>query len=195
MSRAIAAGMPRRIRLDNPSYFHVLNRSVRRARLFDQPSDYESFMNALGAAQARVPMPLLAYCIMPNHFHLIVGPALVVDLSRFMHRLTVIHAMRWHRYKGTAGTGPVYQGRFKALPIQGETHFLFVCRYVERNPVRAGLVDRADRWAWSSLAPDRKNCHPVTLSAWPIPKPSGWRKLMNEPETGSLKGPGLLEQS
>ena len=171
--------MPRRSKVDGPRYFHVLNRSVRRARLFDVPGDYDAFMDALRVAQRRVPMPIVAYCIMPNHFHLVLGPTQTAALSRFMHRLTVVHSMRWHRYRGTTGTGPVYQGRFRAYPILDETHFVFVCRYVERNPVRADLVARAEQWRWSSLGKDRRICDRSLLSPWPIPRPSAWADIVN----------------
>lgn len=173
------SSVPRRLRVDIPTYFHVLNRSVRRARLFDTPLDYDAFMDALGVAQQRVPMAILAYCIMPNHFHLVVGPTETPALSRFMHRLTVLHSMRWHQHFGTTGTGPVYQGRFRAYPIRDETHFLFVCRYVERNPLRADLVARAEQWRWSSLGKDRRICDLSLLSSWPIPRPSAWVDLVN----------------
>jgi putative transposase len=170
--------MPRRSQVDGPSYFHVLNRSVRRGRLFDDAGDYRAFIEALRVAQERVPTPILAYCIMPNHFHLVVGPVDIAVLSRFMHRLTVVHAMRWHRHHGTTGSGAVYQGRFKSYPIRDETHFLFVCRYVERNPLRADLVARAEQWPWSSLGRDCKICN-LELTEWPIPRPSAWLELVN----------------
>ena len=185
--------MPRRTRIDGPTYFHVLNRSVRRARLFDVPGDYNAFMDALVIAQQRVPMPIVAYCVMPNHFHFVLGPTQTDDLSKFMHRLTVLHSMRWHRFRGTTGTGPVYQGRFRAYPIRDETQFVFVCRYVERNPLRADLVARAEQWQWSSLGRDRRICDLSLLSPWPIPRPTAWVDVVNGLETGSLKTPGPLD--
>jgi putative transposase len=126
---------------------------------------------------------------MPNHFHLVIGPVEAVELSRFMHRLTVMHSKRWHRRHQTEGTGPLYQGRYRALPIGSDTHFLTVCRYVEMNPVRAGLVVRADDWAWSSRAEHGKNCNMPTLASWPILKPVTW----DVSETGFLKKPGFLD--
>lgn len=177
--REVPDDMPRRLQVEAPSFFHVLNRSVRRHVLFEQPGDYRALLDSLVATQAKVSMPLLAYCIMPNHFHLVLGPALVPGLSRFMHRFTLSHSMRWHRYRGSTGTGPVYQGRFKAYPIKNDTHLLLVCRYVERNPLRADLVARAEQWPWSSLNRDRRSCDHVTLSPWPIPQPSGWIDIVN----------------
>jgi putative transposase len=125
-------------------------------------------MRSLGEAQHRVQMPLLAYRVMPNHFHLVLGPTVTADLSAFMHRLTVIHSKRWHAHRGTHGTGPVYQGRFKAIRIGDDTHFLTVCSYVVRNPVRAKLVEQAEDWPWSSLSRRGKDCDRVVLSSLQI---------------------------
>jgi putative transposase len=160
-------------------YFHVLNRAVRRDRLFDAPPDYEAFLRTLLEAQEKVPIGLVAYCIMPNHFHLVVGPSQVPHLSTFMHRLTMMHSKRWHQFRKTTGLGPVYQGRFRCHPIENDTHFLFVCRYVESNPVRADLAERAEQWPWSSLNRDRKFCN-VPLSPWPFPQPSSWVDIVND---------------
>jgi putative transposase len=162
----------------------VLNRAIRRDILFDRPEDYSAFMRSLGDAQQRAPIPLLAYCVMPNHFHLVVGPTVSRDLSRFMHRLTVIHSKRWHANRGTYGTGPVYQGRFKAYSIQDDQHFLVVCRYVERNPVRADLVQRAEDWPWSSLSRGGRDCDRVELSPWPILQPPSWMDVVNDGRDG-----------
>jgi putative transposase len=166
--------MPRRIRFAEPTYFHVLNRALRREKLFEKRSDYVAFMNVLAQSLAKVPVPLLAYCVMPNHFHLVIGPTENAITSMFMHRLTMIHSKRWHQHHGTAGTGPVYQGRFKAFPVGSEQHFLTVCRYVELNPLRAGLVQRAEHWPWSSLGQRCRNCDPIPIAKWPILQPSSW---------------------
>ena len=77
---------------------------------------------------------------MPNHWHLVLWPPRDSQLSAYMQRLTTAHMRRWHAHRGTRGTGPVYQGRFKSLPIQEDGHLLTVCRCVERNPLRANLV-------------------------------------------------------
>jgi putative transposase len=87
-----------------------------------------------------------------------------------MHLLTVTHAQRWHAFRGTSGTGSVYQGRFKAIPIQSDRHLLLVCRYVERNPLRAKLVEDAADWRWSSLW-RRIHGRDAELDPWPVPPP------------------------
>jgi putative transposase len=89
---------------------------------------------------------------MPNHFHLVLWPRRDGDLSRFMQWLTMTHTQRWHAHRRDAGHGHLYQSRFKSFPIQTDGHFLSVCRYVERNALRARLVGRAEDWAWCSLA-------------------------------------------
>src|SRR2546423_15295545 len=87
---------------------------------------------------------------MPNHWHLVLKPERDRELSRFVGRLTLTHTQRWHAYRGTAGSGHLYQGRFKAFPVEADDHFLTLCRYVERNAFRAGLVGPAAQWPWGS---------------------------------------------
>jgi len=163
--------------------FHVLNRGVRRMQLFDRDGDYRAYLDLFGAAQRRVPMRCLAYCLMPNHFHFVLWPHADGDLSRFMFWLSTVHAMRWHRARGANSNGHVYQGRFKALAVSADGHFLRVCRYVERNPLRAGLVGRAQDWAWSSLAQRDRGPEYVRLSTWPVDRPPDWPNLVNDIET------------
>ena len=172
--------MPRRARGRMPEFvYHVLNRGVRRAILFEQPSDYRAFERVLMQTLQRFPVRVLAYCAMPNHWHLIVWPTAPGELPRFMHWLTCTHAQRWHAHRGTSGTGAVYQGRYKAIPIESDRHFLRVCRYVERNPLRAGLVARAEDWRWSSLW---RRCHFCAdgMHRWPVDQPLDWLERVNE---------------
>jgi len=95
-------------------------------------------------------MRLLAWVLMHNHFHLVLWPRRKGDVGRFMQWLTTCHVRRYHRHHG--GTGHVWQGRFKCFPVAPGSHLLNVLRYVERNPVRAGLVKRVQDWRWSSVA-------------------------------------------
>ncbi|HWF86021.1 MAG TPA: transposase [Vicinamibacterales bacterium] len=161
--------------------YHVLNRGVRRAILFEQPSDYRVFERILMQTLQRFPVRVLAYCAMPNHWHLIVWPTAPGELPRFMHWLTCTDAQRWHACRGTSGTGAVYQGRYKAIPIESDRHFLRVCRYVERNPLRAGLVAKAEEWRWSSLW---RRCHFCEdgMHRWPVDQPLDWLEHVNEPQ-------------
>ena len=156
-----------------------MNRGVRRLRLFDHDGDYRAFLTILSLAQRRLPMRCLAYCLMPNHFHLVLWPYADGDLSRFMFWLLTTHSKRWHLWRGTNGTGAVYQGRFKSIPVASDEHFLRLCRYVERNPARARLVDRAELWPWSSLSQRLGRRLPVELDPWPVDYPKAWLELVN----------------
>jgi len=92
-------------------------------------------------ARERVAIEIFAWCLMPNHLHLVVRPKENGDLARWMHWLLTSHVQRHRsRYKTT---GRIWQGRYKAFPIQEDRHLLTVLRYVERNPVRAGLAAHA----------------------------------------------------
>jgi len=94
-----------------------------------------------------------------------------------MQWLLTAHFRRYH------STGQVWQGRFKAFPIQEDDHLLAVLRYNERNPLRANLVARAEDWLWSSLATIQETCRPK-VDAWPLRRPEDWLKHVNEPQTG-----------
>jgi putative transposase len=124
--------------------YHALNRANGRMALFEKDGDYEAFEQILEEAVGRSRTRLLAYCVMPNHWHLIVWPRQDGELSRFVGWLTLTHIQRWHAHRHTRGNGHVYQGRYKSFPVQGDEHFLTACRYVERNALRANLVTRAE---------------------------------------------------
>ena len=135
-------------------------------------------------AQVQVPVRILAYCVMPNHWHLVLWPRQDGDLSRFMAWLTLTHTQRWHAQHQSVGSGHLYQGRFKSFPVQADEHFLTVCCYVERNALRAKLVKRAENWQWSSLwRRTQGSKHNQWLTDWPVPRPRQWVKLTNEPQT------------
>jgi len=128
---------------------------------------------------------ILAYTLMPNHFHLVLQPQEDGDLSDFMKRLTVTHTQR-HRVKTkTVGTGPVYQGRYKSFLIQGDRHLLTVLRYVERNPCTAHLVKRADEWEYGSVYRRYRGTLKTRqlLAKWPILEPQDYLSLLSHPLT------------
>jgi putative transposase len=154
--------------------FHVLNRSARRIRLFESDVDYEAFMTCLERTLTKVAVRLFAYCVMPNHFHLVLSPTEDRQIERFMHYLTATHALRWHRHRGTRGTGCVYQGRYRIFAVRTDEHFLRLCRYVERNALRAGLVARSEDWKWSSAWRGGRKFNGDHLAEWPFPQPSNW---------------------
>ena len=173
--------MPRRKRRSQGGYvYHVLNRSVRRATLFAHERDYQAFQLVMEEARRIVPIRLLSYCLMPNHWHLALWPREDDELSGYMHWLTLTHTQRWHALHGTSGTGPIYQGRFKSFPVEEDEHFYSVCRYVERNPLRAALVEKAQNWKWSSLWSRTNDCYSVSLDRWPLPLNAGWCEYVNQ---------------
>jgi putative transposase len=162
---------------------HALNRASARAPMFDGLADYQQFEEVLGEARLRTGMRILAYCVMPNHWHLVLWPERDGDLARFMTWLTLTHTQRWHARRDSAGSGHLYQGRYKSFLVQADEHLLTVCRYVERNPLRAKLVRRAEAWRWGSLWRREKAKGVELLADWPVPRPDGWRRFVNRAET------------
>ena len=165
--------------------YHVLNRANARLSIFEKDGDYEAFERILADAIERTGTRLLAYCLMPNHWHLVVLPIQDGKLSRFTGWLTLTHTQRWHAHRHSSGQRHVYQGRFKSFPIQDDPHFFTACRYVERNALRANLVAKARDWKWSSLWRwNRGNAKEKSiLSAWPVRRTPNWLDPVNEPQT------------
>lgn len=172
--------MPRRKR-ENPGnvVYHVMNRANGRLRIFKKAGDFAAFERILAEGVERVSMRLCGYCIMGNHWHLLLWPREDGDLSRFMQWVTMTHSQRWHAAHKTAGVGHVYQGRFKSFPVQSSEHYPTVLSYIESNPLRAQLVENSADWRWSSLA-IRCGCEKedLTISSGPLPLPTNWLKLV-----------------
>ena len=163
--------------------YHALNRSVGRATLFQKDGDYAAFEKVMREAKDWQPMRILGYCLMPNHWHLVLWPEKDGDLSEFLRWLTVTHTQRYHAHYHSSGTGPLYQGRFKSFPIEEDEHLLTVLRYVERNALRASLVRRAENWRWSSLWHRVQRAAATLLDEGPVPLPARWREYVNRAET------------
>jgi putative transposase len=163
--------------------YHVLNRANAGARIFTSDAEYQAFEAVLAEAVARVKMRLLAYVLMPTHFHLVLWPREDGDLPAFAGWLCLTHTQRWHRTHETVGMGHLYQGRYKSFPIQRSEHLLRVCHYVERNPLRAELVQRAEQWRWGSLwrRTYGQVSRPPELADWPVPRPTEWQDEVNHP--------------
>jgi putative transposase len=157
----------------------VINRGNARAEVFHAEGDYRAFINVLSDASERIPMRLLAYCLMPNHFHLALWPSHDGELSRWMQWLLTAHVRRYHRWHESSGH--VWQGRFKAFPIEQDAHLLTVLRYIEQNPVRAGLVPRAEEWRWSSAHAWHEATGAAALQVGPVPRPEPWLDWVNGP--------------
>ena len=166
--------------------YHVMNRTWPGVDLFEDDADYQAFEKVLAEAVDRHRgIRLCAYCLMPNHFHLVVWPKTDGQLSGFMQWLSMTHAARWHAHRHTGGRGHLYQSRFRSFPIQQDDHFLGVCRYVERNALRANLVSKAQDWRWSSLSTrsDRRSTIGMLLSSWPVEMPARWTNWVNQAQT------------
>lgn len=174
--------MPRTARsLVAGGHYHVINRGNNRSAVFHDGRDYDAFLRLIEQAQDRVPLLILAACLMPNHFHIVVSQASATDISRWVHWLLTTHSHRYHLGHGSCGR--VWQGRFKAFPIEQDDHLLTVMRYVERNALRAGLVARAEQWPWGSLAWRCQGNGAVLLSPAPPKLPSDWCGWVNSPQT------------
>lgn len=176
--------MPRPKRADEAgAIYHALNRGNARATIFQKDADFEAFENILAEGLERYPCRILAYQLMPNHWHFVLQPTEDGGMSNFLRWVSLTHTMRYHAHYHTAGEGHVYQGRFKSFPVENDDHFFVLCRYVERNALRAGLVDRAEDWRWGSLY--RWLCpsepQPRLLSKWPLPRLPGWVDRVNRP--------------
>ena len=167
---------------DSGYVFHVVNRGARRLRLFDSDGDYRALVNCLAEGLKKIPIRLLAYCLMPNHFHLVLWPSASGQMGGFMRLVTATHSKRWHSVRGSTGTGCVYQGRYRRSAVQADMHFLIVCRYVERNPLRSRLVGRAEDWPWSSAGQRYRNSNLLPLHEWPVLQPRNWLDFINESE-------------
>jgi putative transposase len=161
--------------------YHAINRGNARSTVYHDSSDYDSFVDLMIRASGRIPMRILSYCLMPNHFHLVLWPYGDGDMSRWIQWLLTSHVRRYHRLRGTSGR--IWQGRFKAFPIQQDRHLLAVMRYVERNPVRANLVESATDWQWSSLVHQDNTISQTLLSVSPVTKPPDWLRLVDHPQT------------
>ncbi len=177
-------GRPRRAAAGGYVY-HVLNRANTRRTIFQNERDFAAFEMTLSQAVERTQTRLLAYCLMPNHWHLVVWPRKDGELSAFIGWLTLTHTQRWHAHRHSTGSGHVYQGRFKSFPIQEDEHLYAVARYVERNALRANLARRAEQWRWGSLyrwlrgaAEDKE-----LLAAWPLPRKPNWVDHVNARQT------------
>ena len=175
--------MPRPPRADEAGgLYHALNRGNLRAEIFHKEEDYSAFERVLGEALEIHKIELYSYQLMPNHYHFVLRPLVDGEMSRFMGWIGGTHTMRYHARYHTAGMGHVYQQRYKSFPIQDDEHFFVVCRYVERNALRAGFVAQAENWRWGSLWRWLQPNEPIPklLSRWPLARLPNWVRRVNE---------------
>ena len=174
--------MPRQKRADvGGVIYHVLNRGNARQLIFHKDQDYEAFIRVLADGLEKYDVELFSFTLMPNHWHLILRPQADGQMGRLMRCVTATHSLRYHGHYHTRGEGHIYQARFKSFPIQDDAHFYVVCRYVERNPLRAKLVSRAEDWKFGSLYRWNQSSEPIPqiVSPWPIPRLPNWNARVN----------------
>src|SRR5205085_1534855 len=151
-----------------------------RRGIFHKEQDFEAFERILAEALEQVPTRLLCYCLMPNHWHLVLCPRADGELSRFVAWAANTHVKRYRiHYHDTAG-GHLYQGRFRSFPVQDDCHLLTVLRYVEANPLRTKLAQRAGEWPSCSFAAREQNRGPLAsrLAEWPVDCPADWAPIV-----------------
>lgn len=142
--------MTRPLRIEFPgAIYHVTSRGDRREPIFDDDADRLAFLDTVGAALERFDACLLAYCLMGNHYHLVMHTR-QGQLSRLMRHINGVYTQTYNRQH--LKTGHLFQGRFKAILVDGDAYLLEVCRYVDLNPVRARMVRHPSDWKWSSYA-------------------------------------------
>jgi len=174
--------MPRIARgLGDSCVYHVLNRGNGRSEVFHGSGDYEAFLEIVEEAKDRYAVRILAYCVMPNHFHMVLIPERGVDLSKWMQWVMTSHVRKYHRQYGSSGH--VWQGRYKSFLIQSDSHLLTVLRYIEGNPVRARLVDSAKAWRCSSHRENAGITEKALVDELPLGLPKEWSRYVDEPMT------------
>ena len=172
--------MPRPLRfLPAGSVLHIVNRGNDKRILFESTRDFEDFLVLMALAKARAMIRIVAYCVMRNHWHFVLWPSAEGQVEAFQHWLTTTHAIRRRRITCTIGHGHIYQDRYRAFGIWSEAYYFNVVRYVEQNPLRAGLVNAAEKWRWSSLS-ERLGRSRGLLDEGPAALPADWSTLVNQ---------------
>jgi putative transposase len=171
--------MPRVARIVIPDYpHHITQRGCRRQRTFFDDSDYLAYLGLLRSLKDEAGVDVLAYCLMPNHVHLVAIP-------RDKHSLAKLFGVAHHRYARRVNSnhdwrGHLWQERFYSF-VMDEDHFLAAVRYVELNPVRAGLSDRPDGWRWSSVHAHLGNVSdPLVATAPTLEQISDWQRFLSQ---------------
>jgi putative transposase len=179
MEGTFAMSRPRR-HLPAGLIYHVINRGNERRTLFLDSDEYQEFLDLMRWTHKWVPMRVCGLCLMPNHWHMLLWPEVDHAISAYMHRLATTHAVLHRRRLSLPGTGHVYQGRFRAFAVQDSRYYFTAMKYVEANPVRAGLVPRAGDWRWTSLS--ERLMGTTLIVPGPLELPSNWPHVVNGPE-------------
>jgi putative transposase len=172
--------MPRPLRpIANGLVYHLINRGNNRQAVFRKPAGHAAFLAALAGLKERKPFKLYGYCLMSNHFHLLLQPT-GDSVSRIVQSLLISHTQRYHKHHRSGGH--VWQGRFRSPVIQNDEHLLTVLRYIEANPLRAGLVEDAADYRWSSYL-----AHGLGAADAPVDRLSTYEELSPNPKTRQRK--------
>lgn len=177
--------MPRRPRACPGGYiYHVWNRGAGRLRLFKKDGDFAAFNRTLVEAHAKHPIRIIDWCLMPDHWHFVVYPESDGQVTAFFRWLTHAHAMRAITHRRVLGLGPLYQGRFRSLPVERGEWLERVLRHVLRNPVRADLVPNPLHWPWTGSHARRFGDDALrgVLAPWPMRMPTDWSAWVHAPQ-------------
>jgi putative transposase len=176
--------MPRQSRVDVAGeVYHVINRANARAQIFKTPNDYQAVMQVLQETLETIPLDIFSFCLMPNHWHFAIRPRNDGDMGKFFGKLTQTITQRWHAFHHTSGMGHLFQGRYKAFLVQTDAYFIQLMKYIEANPLRAGLVVKSEDWGWGSLNIRMTNpelCK-ILFASWPVDMPPNYPQIVNEP--------------
>jgi REP-associated tyrosine transposase len=148
------------------------------ARIFHKPQDYEAFVQLLMVGKQHAQIELFSFCLMPNHWHLVLRPKGDTDLAAYLSWVSNTHVKRYRAHYADT-SGHLYQGRYKSFAVEDDEYLLTLFRYVEANPLRAGKVDKAQDWVWSSLGFEGRYTLKL-LSPWPIDRPRNWTAIVNQ---------------
>jgi putative transposase len=161
--------------------YHCINRSNGRVAIFNTDDEYRHFEELLLEGVELIGMRILAYCIMPNHWHLVLQPLNDGDMGEFMRWVTTTHVRQRRAQTDTIGHGHLYQGTYKSFIVETESYLQRLMVYVEQNPLRAKLVHHAEDWQWSSLWRRQQgtSTHQKLLSELPVTLPSDYLVVVN----------------
>jgi len=168
--------MARPLRIEFPgAVYHLTSRGNEKKRIFLADEDRKSFLNLLADVNTRYHWMCHAYCLMNNHYHLLIETP-EGNLSIGMRQLNGVYTQAFNRRHGRVGH--LFQGRFKAILIEKDTHLLEACRYVVLNPVRAGAIENPEQWKWSSYraTEGREKPHPCLSTDWILHQFGGARE-------------------
>ena len=158
--------------------YHIINRGNMRMQVFDDADDYEYFLELLEKACKRENVEIHAYCLMPNHFHLLLVPKVEKSLSRFMQWVMTSHVRYYHKKNKTSGH--IWQGRYKSFIVEKESYYITLMRYIEANALRAKLTRKAQDWNYGSLQERTGNSRKLLTQPY-IKLDEDWVEYVNTP--------------